>query len=187
RNLGEYLFRTEAYPTIIYTGGWGWINEAQYSTVGAKFAYNAWGGKLRHEVGLFGEYFNSPIYDITPAYIATVKPTNWLTVGGAGALHRYITPTPGTKRELTKEHAYRKGFYIPGDSTRGAEYVTMLEADLRNRVSMAGLNFDTVLAHPNNAGSSVDSVSFDLAAVKLMAFFEIDFNALLGLSEARMG
>src|SRR5690606_7747248 len=23
RNLGEYLFRTEAYPTIIYTGGWG--------------------------------------------------------------------------------------------------------------------------------------------------------------------
>jgi hypothetical protein len=30
-------------------------------------------------------------------------------------------------------------------------------------------------------------VSFDLAAVKLMAFFELDFNALLGLNEARMG
>ena len=187
RNLGEYLFRTEAYPTIVYTGGWGWINDAQYSTLGAKFSMTSFDGMLRQDIGLFGEYFNSPIYDITPAYIATVKPTNWFTVGGAGALHRYITPTPKTKRELTKDYAYRKDFYVPAGPGRPEQYVTMLESDLTALVGNAGLNFDTVAAHPNNTGNNPDTVSFDLAAVKLMAFFELDFNALLGLSEARMG
>jgi hypothetical protein len=193
RNLGEYLFRSEAYPTIIYTGGWGWINDAQYSTLGAKFTINSFDGKLRQDIGLFGEYFNSPIYDITPAYIATGKPVNWLTVGGAVALHRYITPTPKTKRELTKEHGYREDFYLPaipasGSSPgRDAGYYTMLEDDLRTLAGNAGLNFDSLLAHPNNSGSTLDTVAFDLAAVKLMAFFELDFNALLGFDEARMG
>lgn len=186
RNLGEYLFRTEAYPTIVYTGGWSWINDAQYSTLGLKLSVNSFNGKLRQDLGLFGEYFNSPIYDITPAYIVTWKPVDWLTVGGAGALHRYITPTPGTKRELTKGHAYRKNFFVPGDSTRPAETLTMLEADLENYVLDQGLNFDTVAALSANEGTA-DTVSFDLKAIKLVAFFELDFNALLGLSETRMG
>lgn len=193
RNLGEYLFRTEAYPTIIYTGGWSWINDAQYTSLGALLTYRSLGGKLRHDVGFFGEYFNAPIYDITPAYIATYKPTGWLTIGGAGALHRFITPTPATKRAITKDYAYRKDFYLPATPAtppypdRDAGYVTMLEEDLRNFAGNAGLNFDSLLAHPNNAGSTADTVSFDLAAVKLMAFFEVDFNRLLGLDEARMG
>jgi hypothetical protein len=193
RNLGEYLFRTEAYPTIIYTGGWSWINDAQYSTVGAKLTVKSLGGKLKQDIGLFGEYFNSPIYDITPAYIATYKPSGWFTVGGAGALHRFISPSPGTKREITKKYAYRENFYLPTTSAvppypaRDSGYVTMLEDDLRSLAGNAGLNFDTLLAHPNNAASTSDTVSFDLAAVKLMAFFELDFNALLGLNEARMG
>lgn len=186
RNLGEYLFRTEAYPTIVYTGGWSWINDAQYSTVGVKLSVNSFNGKLRQDIGLFGEYFNSPIYDITPAYIVTWKPADWFTVGGAGALHRYITPTPGTKRELTKEHAFRKNFYVPGDSTSSAEYVTMLETDVANFVSNRGFDFDSLAGLTVNNGTA-DTTSFDLAAVKLMAFFELDFNKLLGFEEARMG
>jgi hypothetical protein len=186
RNLGEYLFRTEAYPTIVYTGGWSWINDAQYSTLGIKLTANTFDGMLRHDVGLFGEYFNSPIYDITPAYIATARPAKWLTVGGAAALHRYITPTPKTKKELTKDNAYRKNFLIPAAPGRPEETLTMLETDLQNFVSTAGLNFDSLAALPANANTA-DTVSFDLAAVKLMAFFEVDFNKVLGLSEARMG
>src|SRR5690606_34067476 len=34
KNLGEYLFRTEAYPTILYTGGWNWMNDVQYHAIG---------------------------------------------------------------------------------------------------------------------------------------------------------
>jgi hypothetical protein len=186
RNLGEYLFRSEAYPTILYTGGWGWINDAQYSTLGLKLTANTFDGKVRHDIGLFGEYFNSPIYDITPAYIVTAKPTEWLTVGGAGALHRYITPTPKTKKALSEDRDYRKNFYIPAGPGRAEEYVTMLEDDLAGRLSYLGLNYDTVAALPQNANTA-GTVSFDLAAVKLMAFFEVDFNKALGLEEARMG
>jgi hypothetical protein len=255
-NLGEYLFRTEAYPTIINTGGWSWVNSASYSAVGVKASYTSMDGKLKQDIGLFGEYFNSPIYDITPAYIATLKATDWLTVGGAGALHRWISPTPGTRRALTEPHAYRENFYMPevqessryytnipgysGNSASGygvsyspgssanldslrnyiwtneqsllqanginsaaaiplaenadahkdgrpGEYVTKLEEDINQQMSSEGGDSASYYGHPNNSGNSSKNVSFDLRAVKLVAFFEVDFNKALGWNEATMG
>lgn len=253
RNLGEYLFRSEAYPTILYTGGWSWMNDVQYRAVGAKLTLNMWEGRFRQDIGLFGEYFNSPIYDVTPAYIATLKATPWFTIGGAGSLHRFISPTPKTKDQLTMAHEYRENFYLPElqakrrfivnienyigttghdvsystapnlDSLknaiwtsesamlmayninsaaeiplrqdtsaqsmregRAAQYVTRLESDLILEKSKYE-NDSALFGHPNNRGSQIKTVSFDLAAIKLLAFFELDFNGILGLEEARMG
>jgi hypothetical protein len=115
KNLGEYLFRTEAYPTIVYTGGWSWMNSAAYSTVGGQFTWNVGNGLLKNDFVVFMEYFNSPVYDITPAYIATLKPVSFITLGGAVALHRLITPTPGTKKELTQKFGYVKDVPLPAE------------------------------------------------------------------------
>lgn len=253
RNLGEYLFRTEAYPTIIYTGGWSWMNDVQYRTVGAKLTLNMWDGRFKHDIGFFGEYFNAPIYDITPAYIATLKAADWLTVGGATSLHRFISPTPQTKKELTKSHAYRENFFLPEvksksrfkvtipdyigtnsfdivystaapnlDSLRNAifvadsstlaaysvlsaaaiplaedttakrkgragKYATKLESDLIQQARDEGSDSATYFGDSTNITNVPKSVSFDLAAVKVLAFFELDFNKLLGWDEAAMG
>jgi hypothetical protein len=254
RNLGEYLFRSEAYPTILYTGGWSWLNDVQYRAVGALLTFNTWDGRLKQDIGLFGEYFNSPIYDMTPAYIATLKPTNWFTVGGAGSLHRFISPTPKTKEELTKAHAYRENFWLPevqsqnrylvnipeyvgtsgydvkfsaapnldslknaiwasesalltayninsaaeiplsqdtsAQSTRAGrpgKHVTWLESDIILQAAEDGSDSATYFGHPNNQANQTKSVSFDLAAVKLLAFFELDFNNMLGLEESEVG
>lgn len=254
KNLGEYLFRSEAYPTILYTGGWSWLNDVQYRAVGAKLTYKALDGRLQQDIGLFGEYFNSPIYDITPAYIATFKVADWFTIGGAGSLHRFISPTPKTKQELTRAHLYRENFYLPelqakrrfivsipdyiGTSAydvrystapnvdslknsiwaseaatlsaynitsaadiplredtsslsrrdyRPGQYVTRLESDIVQQIAEDGGDSATYFGHPLNANNTTQSVSFDLAAVKLLAFFELDFNKLLGLEEANMG
>src|SRR5690606_31314281 len=147
--------------------------------------------KLQHDVGLFGEYFNSPIYDITPAYIATYKPTNWLTVGGAAAWHRAITPTPSTKREITQDFYYRSNFYLPAVPASGsnpgrpARYVTMLEEDIRNGLGAeGGPSFDSIANLPQNQNNDSQAVSFDLAAIKLVGFFELNLNALTGLDRA---
>lgn len=252
-NMGEYLFRSEAYPTILYTGGWSWMNDVQYRAVGLKLTFNAWDGRFQNDIGLFGEYFNSPIYDVTPAYIATLKPATWFTIGGAGSLHRWISPTPKTKEELTKAHEYRENFYLPeiqaqrrfivdipdyigttgydvkystapdlvalqnmifaaesgtlaaynitsadaiplrqdtsSQSMRegkAAETVTRLQSDLVADASLYGGD-SALFNHPNNVGNPVKSVSFDLAAIKLLAFFELDFNGLLGLDGEKTG
>jgi hypothetical protein len=257
KNLGEYLFRTEAYPTILYTGGWSWMNSVGYNTVGAMLSWNIGDGFFKQDIGLFGEYFNAPIYDITPAYIATLKPMAGITIGGAASLHRFISPTPQTKKELTKEHLYHKNFYFPevtakrrynvgidkypGESFhdlqwktsagtanedslkqaifdaekdllaiygyttpqsipltidtnkstqregRAPERATKLRADIKQQASAEGSDTATYFNDSNNVGNKPLPVSFDLAAVKALAFFEIDFNAILGLDAGKMG
>jgi hypothetical protein len=193
KNLGEYLFRTEAYPTIIYTGGWGWMNSAGYNTVGAMYTWNIGDGKFKQDVGLFGEYFNSPIYDITPAYIATWKPGNWLTAGGAVSLHRYITPTPQTRKEINKSFSYYADFFLPGVDTTGGrtarptQTTGVLAADATGKSALETGNDSTYLKLPENAGKVPQSVTFDLKAVKALAFFNLNLNGLFGLEEETMG
>lgn len=260
KNLGEYLFRTEAYPTIIYTGGWSWMNDVQYHTVGAKLTWITGEGSFRQDLGLFGEYFNSPIYDLTPAYIATWKPASWLTLGGACALHRFITPTRGTKKALTESWDYYKDFYFPAIKTqaqfhmgfddlyatnfftadydyggrasaadsaaarnqfwmvdsvelksrgiadpsqipirdtvtrkgRNGKYESRLKSDIIQDMGAQGSDSAAYWGDPNNAGRGISydapqRTSFDLSCVKLLAFFSLDFNDLLGLDAATMG
>lgn len=255
RNLGEYLFRTEAYPTIIYTGGWSWMNDAQYRTVGAKLTWQT--GSLRQDIGLFGEYFNAPIYDITPAYIATWKGPAGLTMGGAASLHRYINPSPKTRKVLTRSYAYYENFYLPekqsktkfnvdikdyagqvshdfkyspgqqpdlnavkaqiwaSDSAtlsaaysiasaaaipvarnpdpeatvegRASRRANMLKDDIIQMAGNEGSDSAAFFGDPQNAGATAKSVAFDNAAVKLLAFFELDFNAMLGWDAGKLG
>lgn len=193
KNLGEYLFRTEAYPTIIYTGGWGWLNSAGYNTVGAMYTWNIGEGKFKQDIGLFGEYFNSPIYDITPAYIATWKPVDWLTAGGAVSLHRYITPTPQTRKEITKKFSYYPSFFLPARDTTGgvkarpAQTMPMLAADVSLKSTVEAGSDTAYLNLPQNKGKLPQDISFDLKAVKALAFFTLNLNGLMGLDEESMG
>gem|GEM_PF-1157676 len=254
QNLGEYMFRSEAYPTILYTGGWSLMNDVQYHPVGAKLTWKNSSGTLQQDFGLFIEYFNSPIYDITPASITTWKPSEVFTLGGGLALHRFISPTPGTKDKLTEPFEYYKNFYYPAtpsesryqipldnypgtssydlayaagtnpnvdslkqaifasdgplltalyginsageipltlDTTAGsgkqgkpARYVTKLKKDIETDISNDGTD---AFNAPENAGALPQTISYDLAAVYLMAFFNLDFNALLGLDAGDIG
>jgi hypothetical protein len=255
KNLGEYLFRTEAYPTVIYTGGWGWINDAQYRTVGAMLTWNT--GNFKQDIGLFGEYFNAPIYDVTPAYIATWKGASGLTLGGATSLHRFLNPSPKARRVLTREYTYYNNFFLPevqskskfkvdiqdyaGQASHEIKYTPGSQPDLNavkaqvwavdsstltalyNITSPAGIPIvkdpnpaatvegrasrranmlrDDIITlagnegsdsgaffnDPNNAGNTGKKVAFDNAAVKLVAFFDLDFNVMLGLEKERFG
>jgi hypothetical protein len=255
KNMGEYLFRTEAYPTIIYTGGWGWLNDAQYRTLGAKLTWET--GSFKQDIGFFGEYFNAPIYDISPAYVATFKASGF-TVGGAASLHRFINPSPKTRKLLTRSYQYYENFFLPevqsktkyrvtldgyGGSAssvdvkyapgsqpsvaaaqaavwavdsallqaaysytsasqipvlrdsakssttegRAAKYQTMLKEDINSLAGAEQNDTSFYYGNANNAGKQPAAVAFDNAAVKLLAFFELDFNAMLGLDGARLG
>ena len=92
-NLGEYLLRSEAYPTIIQTGsvgGWVWMNSNEYKSMGAQFSMVSASGKLRQDVLLFSEFNQAPIFDFSPSYIVTAKPVRALEIGAGISLHRWL-------------------------------------------------------------------------------------------------
>lgn len=195
RNLGEYLFRSEAYPAILYTGGWVWMNDAQYRAVGFKLTHQ--GETFTHDAGIFGEYFNAPIYDMTPMYVATWKPGAAFTMGGGVALHRYLSPEIKMRRELTKERRYYENFYVPANDTTGGKKLVrparrthMLKDDIE---ALGGNEFQGAdslyrLAENKGANDTVSKViNFDNKAIKLMTHATLDFNGLLGLEPEKTG
>ena len=90
-NLGEYLLRSESYPTYITTGGWQWVDSAYTRVLGARIAGSHFGGAFRHQLGLYLEFENAPLWDITPAYVFAWRPAKGLELGGGIALRRWIT------------------------------------------------------------------------------------------------
>ncbi len=119
QNLGEYLFRSEAYPTIIYTGGWNWMNSASYNTFGLRLNISSLEGSLQQDIALFAEYFSVPIFDLTPAYLIHYKPTNFIKLGGAVSWHRAITPSNEVREAVTKKYGYYKNLPVPASPNRG--------------------------------------------------------------------
>lgn len=96
-NLGEYLLRSEAYPTVVQTGsmgGWVWMNSNEYKSMGAQFTWTSPSGTWRHDVLLFSEFNQSPLFDFSPSYVVTGKPARVVEVGAGVSLHRWLPIEP---------------------------------------------------------------------------------------------
>jgi hypothetical protein len=105
-NLGEYLLRSEAYPTIIQTGsmgGWVWLNSNEYKSMGSQFSWTSPSGRWRHDVMIFSEFNQAPIFDFSPSYVVTGKPHRILEVGAGITLHRWI-PIEGSRTTPSGEN-----------------------------------------------------------------------------------
>ena len=90
-NLGEYLLRTESYPTYLATGGWTWVDSAYTKVLGLRLRASHFGGTFHHELGLYWEYQNPPLFDVSPAYLFSWQPVRGLEIGGGAALRRWFT------------------------------------------------------------------------------------------------
>jgi hypothetical protein len=90
-NLGEYLLRSESYPTYLSTGGWSWVDSAVTKVLGLRLRADSWEGVFHHELGLFWEYQDPPLFDLTPAYVFAWKPVKGIEVGGGAALRRWFS------------------------------------------------------------------------------------------------
>ncbi len=98
-NLGEYLLRSEAYPGIIQTGSsgsWVWLNSNEYKSMGVKLTWETQTGfgSLRQDFLLFSEFNQSPIFDLSPSYVANLKTGKAFEIGAGFSLHRWIPIKP---------------------------------------------------------------------------------------------
>ena len=115
-NLGEYLLRSEAYPTIIHTGstgGWVWMNSNEYKSMGAKLTWDMLGGALRHDVLLFSEFNEAPIFDFSPSYVATAKLGKAFEIGAGFSLHRWLPIKPSQTTPTSTYNTYVKWIISP--------------------------------------------------------------------------
>jgi hypothetical protein len=123
QNLGEYLFRSEAYPTLVSTQveeGWVWLN-AYSKSMGLKLSHSLLEGAFNHEILLFSEFGKSPIFDFSPGYVAKYQ-ANGFQVGAGVSFHRLFpvkpsVTTPRTPTTTTQTIAYSGGLPWIADVT----------------------------------------------------------------------
>ncbi len=73
RNLGEYLLRSEAYPTLVESSqGKDLLADSHLRIAGVEYARDE-SALFSHVALLYAEQFSQPVYDLTAAYIATLR------------------------------------------------------------------------------------------------------------------
>jgi hypothetical protein len=144
-NLGEYLLRSEAYPTVIQTGsmgGWVWMNSNEYKSMGALYSWTSPSGTWRHDAMIFSEFNQAPIFDFSPSYVVTGKPLQVVEVGAGISFHRWlpIEPSRTTPRGPRNTYVEINDFPAYGVLDANGEYQEITAApgtleEIQNRVA----------------------------------------------------
>lgn len=94
KNFGEYLFRSEAYPTTVRTGDWGAIDNAGAGIWGAAFKGNFMDGLLTNDFLITLANERSPLHDLSFTNITSLNLGKVFQLGGGLMLSRYLQIDP---------------------------------------------------------------------------------------------
>jgi hypothetical protein len=211
-NLGEYLLRSEAYPTIIQTGsmgGWVWMNSNEYKSMGAQFSWTSPGGKWRHDFLLFSEFNQAPLFDFSPSYVVTGKVARVVEVGAGISLHRWLPIRPSQEAPKGPLNTYVEidafpeyGVYNFSNSTYTplADSGTLREIQSRVTTYTDSAGTPIVSAATDAQGNTIyirsdngdtlrigSSERLTFQAIKVMGRASLDLAALLGIPESQSG
>lgn len=158
-NLGEYLLRSEAYPTTVHTGssgGWVWLNSAEYKSMGTRLSWTLLDGALRQDVLLFSEFNEPPIFDFSPSYVATARIGKALELGGGFSLHRWLPIKPSN---TTNNNAFNTVVEVPGFPAFPAKSDTTREknGEMRHKSEQIAFAGGTLKDVESNVGSYTDA------------------------------
>ncbi len=176
-NLGEYLFRSGTYPGYLITGGWSYLNSANYLAQGARFTLPTFGGRVTHDFTLFMERDYEPTSDFSPGYVITAKPTGFLELG-AGVVWAHalsLNPdrlSPNKTHQDTITNGYNKntGKPLHGEPT---------PADTANGKYNYPIGFYTFRGFKTMARASVD-----VGSLIGLDGTSLDVGSLIGLQAA---
>jgi hypothetical protein len=184
-NLGEYLYRSGAYPEYTVTGGYVVINSAAANLQGFKSSLNL--GAFKADLLLTTETNLAPLYDWSIGLIASYTVADGLMELGAGInLKRFISVSP----ERTSPHSSTNGYFTKGgqDYTTNTNYYDYQIQFYNNRnTSLDSLKakdlqvkMDTVLAmnDPTYTGTRPDTSYYSNAGTLVMARASLDFKKI---------
>jgi hypothetical protein len=145
-NLGEYLFRSRAYPTTLNTGGYVFIGSAGATLQGLQA--NLRKGNFKADALLFTETDLAPFYDWSLALVASYRLGEGLLDLGAGVNFQHLIPVRPSR--TTAEAAGNSYFRDPvtGEHYAGnTQYYTNAEGYFRQKS-------DDLYANANAADSA---------------------------------
>jgi hypothetical protein len=153
KNLGEYLFRSGAYPGYLQTGGWYILNSAGYFLQGIKGTAHFMDGALDLSAFLYMERDLEPTYDLTPALMATYKAGNAFELGLGVAFNHAIPAKPSI---TTPENGYNG--YVTDPVTGKVRLLTFDES--QDTIPPAGIQFYTFKGTKISARASFSPQAF---------------------------
>jgi hypothetical protein len=103
KNLGEYLFRSESYPTIVRSGDWGAIDNAKADLWGMDLGSKSSGGLFRNDFLLTMANEQLPLYDVSVTDVAAVNIGGIFEIGGGIQLSRVLPVAPSKTHPLGKK------------------------------------------------------------------------------------
>jgi hypothetical protein len=105
-DLGEYLFRSECYPALVYTEGWSWLDNSAAQSLGAQARWTAWDGRWTNDLLLLSDMTEQPKWDFSPALVSTLRVGRALTLGAGISLHRWLPVQPSADRPGDSANTY---------------------------------------------------------------------------------
>ncbi len=149
-NLGEYMYRSGAYPNYIQTGGGtitdgggSIINSAQVLNQGINFEVNTF--SIKHNFLFTLESSIEPIHDITAAYFFSFKFRNIFEIGGGSlwghlisSRSSYTTPTGPTVIDPGRKplNRYQGDSVVFSDTVKNYSNYTFKNTKLMGRVAL---------------------------------------------------
>lgn len=107
RNFGEYLFRSEAYPTTIRTGDWGAIDNAAAGIWGISAKTSLLNGMLTNDFLVTTANERVPLHDVSLTNVTTMNFGKVFSIGGGVMLSRLIEIDP----EKSSPKDYKTGYF----------------------------------------------------------------------------
>ncbi len=149
RNLGEYMFRSWAYPGFIQTGNaYGYVGNSSVNLTGLKLSQTL--GMFSHEILVTLETEMTPIYDLNLTYMAKFNYHNMVKIGGGVQISRAVSnfDPPTMTIHYFEVNGVSYPFDDKGGGIVGTDYYSRLEEGIRERLNTSTL-------------SAADSASWD--------------------------
>jgi hypothetical protein len=149
RNLGEYLFRTNSYPLLVYAD----FDNPQVNMMGVRVNVQAFGKLLSNDLLLHSELLGMPVQDWSIADIVSLNLFDVFTIGGGLDFTHLLNVYQGTGYL----HQWMEYYYYPQRVDPGdiAPFIVR----------------DTVVNGPDTV---INSDTLDWKATKLMMRFAFD-------------
>ena len=115
RDLGEYLFRSYAYPGTLFTGVWDYVDNSRASLFGLNLSVPLLDNKIRNNLILNREENVFPLHDWSLSYLVGYAPENRAVDLGLGVMaERLLSQRPS---KTTPERADANGYVTTAAGT----------------------------------------------------------------------
>jgi hypothetical protein len=157
-NLGEYLFRSGAYPAYVTSGGFWFLNNSSVQLQGLRLGYKS--GNLTSDLVLLTETSMPALYDLSAAAVVGYKLADGLLDLGAGINFKHMIPV---KPSRTSPHRADNMYFTKDGVTytgHDAYYFEKGNFAFRKQSEFLKLS-DTLTARGDAAGAAAAKAKAD--------------------------